>query len=566
MAEQKRYSGSSSSSASSWFAHFRSSAIRSKPLVSSSLDTTVHTSSGEVLVRRLGLFDLILLGIGASIGAGIFVVTGTVARDAGPAVTVSFILAGASCVLNALCYAELASRFPAVVGGAYLYSYTAFNELTAFLVFGQLMLDYHIGAASIARSLANYFVNILELFPLFKNHIPSWIGHGGKEFFGGTLSINILAPILLAVLTIILCLGVRESSALNSIMTTTKIIIVLLVIVVGSFKVDVSNWSPFAPNGFKAVMTGATVVFFAYVGFDAVANSAEESKKPQRDLPIGILGSLLACAILYVAVCLVITGMVPYKFLGEDAPLSEAFASKGLKWVTILISIGAVAGLTTTLLVGLYVQSRLYFGLGRDGLLPSIFAKVHPTRHTPIHSQVWVGVVAGILGGLFNVHVLSHILSVGSLTGYSVVSACVVSLRWKDKASSLVSSRWISNWQEGVMCLVAVACSGFVAGLCYRFDALIWLLVPIITGILGAVALYYRQAYMEASGFSCPGVPIVPVACIFFNIFLFAQLHYEAWIRFVILSIVSVGIYAFYGQYHADPRRNKDRKKMEELL
>ncbi|XP_043716512.1 cationic amino acid transporter 9, chloroplastic-like isoform X3 [Telopea speciosissima] len=553
MAEQKRYSGSSSSSASSWFAHFRSSAIRSKPLVSSSLDTTVHTSSGEVLVRRLGLFDLILLGIGASIGAGIFVVTGTVARDAGPAVTVSFILAGASCVLNALCYAELASRFPAVVGGAYLYSYTAFNELTAFLVFGQLMLDYHIGAASIARSLANYFVNILELFPLFKNHIPSWIGHGGKEFFGGTLSINILAPILLAVLTIILCLGVRESSALNSIMTTTKIIIVLLVIVVGSFKVDVSNWSPFAPNGFKAVMTGATVVFFAYVGFDAVANSAEESKKPQRDLPIGILGSLLACAILYVAVCLVITGMVPYKFLGEDAPLSEAFASKGLKWVTILISIGAVAGLTTTLLVGLYVQSRLYFGLGRDGLLPSIFAKVHPTRHTPIHSQVWVGVVAGILGGLFNVHVLSHILSVGSLTGYSVVSACVVSLRWKDKASSLVSSRWISNWQEGVMCLVAVACSGFVAGLCYRFDALIWLLVPIITGILGAVALYYRQAYMEASGFSCPGVPIVPVACIFFNIFLFAQLHYEAWIRFVILSIVSVGIYAFYGQYHADP-------------
>ncbi|XP_043716510.1 cationic amino acid transporter 9, chloroplastic-like isoform X1 [Telopea speciosissima] len=559
MAEQKRYSGSSSSSASSWFAHFRSSAIRSKPLVSSSLDTTVHTSSGEVLVRRLGLFDLILLGIGASIGAGIFVVTGTVARDAGPAVTVSFILAGASCVLNALCYAELASRFPAVVGGAYLYSYTAFNELTAFLVFGQLMLDYHIGAASIARSLANYFVNILELFPLFKNHIPSWIGHGGKEFFGGTLSINILAPILLAVLTIILCLGVRESSALNSIMTTTKIIIVLLVIVVGSFKVDVSNWSPFAPNGFKAVMTGATVVFFAYVGFDAVANSAEESKKPQRDLPIGILGSLLACAILYVAVCLVITGMVPYKFLGEDAPLSEAFASKGLKWVTILISIGAVAGLTTTLLVGLYVQSRLYFGLGRDGLLPSIFAKVHPTRHTPIHSQVWVGVVAGILGGLFNVHVLSHILSVGSLTGYSVVSACVVSLRWKDKASSLVSSRWISNWQEGVMCLVAVACSGFVAGLCYRFDALIWLLVPIITGILGAVALYYRQAYMEASGFSCPGVPIVPVACIFFNIFLFAQLHYEAWIRFVILSIVSVGIYAFYGQYHADPVSSKEK-------
>ncbi|KAJ4955877.1 hypothetical protein NE237_012660 [Protea cynaroides] len=557
MVEQRRYSATSSSS--SWFAHFRSSAVRSKALTPPSLDTYARTTPGETLVRRLGLFDLILLGIGASIGAGIFVVTGTVAHDAGPAATISFILAGASCVLNALCYAELASRFPAVVGGAYLYSYTAFNELTAFLVFGQLMLDYHIGAASIARSLASYFVNILELFPFFKNHIPSWLGHGGKEFFGGTLSINILAPILLVVLTIILCLGVQESSALNSFMTMTKVIIVLVVIVVGSFKVDVSNWSPFVPNGFKAVVTGATVVFFAYVGFDAVANSAEESKRPQRDLPIGILGSLLVCAMLYVAVCLVITGMVPYKFLGEDAPLSEAFSSKGLKFVTILISIGAVAGLTTTLLVGLYVQSRLYFGLGRDGLLPSLFARVHPTRHTPVHSQMWVGMVAGILGGLFNVHVLSHILSVGSLTGYSVVSACVVSLRWKDKASNPASSRWISNRQEGVICLVLVACSGFGAGLCYRYDALIWLLAPIVTGILAAVSLFYRQVYLEPSGFSCPGVPIVPAACIFFNIFLFAQLHYEAWIRFVVLSIVSIGIYAFYGQYHADPEADPVR-------
>ncbi|KAJ4950122.1 hypothetical protein NE237_026954 [Protea cynaroides] len=551
MAEHKRYSPSSSSS-SSWFGNFWSSALRSKPLTGSSSDTHVRTTSGEALVRRLGLFDLILLGIGASIGAGIFVVTGTVARDAGPGVTISFILAGASCVLNALCYAELASRFPAVVGGAYLYSYTAFNELTAFLVFGQLMLDYHIGAASIARSLASYFVNILELFPLFRNHIPSWIGHG-EEFFGGTLSINILAPILLAVLTIILCLGVQESSALNSIMTMTKVVIVIFVIVVGSFEIDVLNWSPFAPNGFKAVVTGATVVFFAYVGFDAVANSAEECKKPQRDLPIGILGSLLVCALLYVAVCLVITGMVPYKLLGEDAPLAEAFTSKGLKYVTVLISIAAVAGLTTTLLVGLYVQSRLYLGLGRDGLLPSVFAKVHPTRHTPVHSQVWVGVVAAILGGLFNVHVLSHILSVGSLTGYSVVAACVISLRWKDKASNLVSSKWISNWQEGLICLVAVACSGFGAGLCYRFDALFWLLVPLITGVLAIVAVSYRQVYVEHPGFSCPGVPIVPAVCIFFNIFLFAQLHHEAWIRFVILSIISVGIYAFYGQYHANP-------------
>ncbi|XP_028098029.1 cationic amino acid transporter 9, chloroplastic isoform X1 [Camellia sinensis] len=561
---------SSSSSSLSCFSHFWSSALRSK-ILPPHTETSVRAISGDGLVRRLGLFDLILLGIGASIGAGIFVVTGTVAHDAGPGVTISFMLAGASCVLNALCYAELASRFPAVVGGAYLYTYTAFNELTAFLVFAQLMLDYHIGAASIARSLASYVVAVLELFPFFKDNIPSWIGHGGEDFLGA-LSINALAPILLALLTLVLCLGVGESSVLNSVMTSTKVLIVIFVIIVGAFKIDVSNWTPFAPNGFKAILTGATVVFFAYVGFDAVANSAEESKRPQRDLPLGIMGSLLICAALYIGVCLVLTGMVSYQFLGEEAPLAEAFTSKGLKYVSVLISIGAVAGLTTTLLVGLYVQSRLYLGLGRDGLLPSIFAKVHPTRHTPIHSQIWVGIVACVLAGLFNVHVLSHILSVGSLTGYSVVSACVVTLRWKDKTNQ-VSRRWMSNWREGVLCLVIIGCCGFAAGAIYRFNAsFIFLIVAVVIAIFAAAALYCRQdrvfekqigtgrrvgdfyvGYTDPPGFSCPWVPIVPAVCIFFNIFLFAQLHHEAWVRFIVLSVISIGIYAFYGQYHADP-------------
>lgn len=551
-------SSSSSSSPSSWFSHFCSSALRTKP-INSPLDTIlVSRNSTDALVRRLGLLDLILLGVGASIGAGIFVVTGTVARDAGPGVTFSFILAGLSCVLNALCYAELASRLPAVVGGAYLYAYSAFNELTAFLVFGQLMIDYHIGAASIARSLASYVVTILEMFPVFKDNIPSWIGHGGEEFFGGTLSINLLAPFLLALLTVILCLGVGESSIVNSFMTVLKVIIVIIVIFVGAFEVDVSNWSPFAPHGVKEILTGATVVFFAYVGFDAVANSAEESRRPQRDLPLGIIGSLVICIALYIGVCLVLTGMVPYYLLGEDAPLAEAFTSKGLKYVSILISIGAVAGLTTTLLVGLYVQSRLYLGLGRDGLLPSLFSKVHPTRHTPIHSQVWVGIVAGTLGGLFNVHVLSHILSVGALTGYSVVSACVLALRWKDKTASQFSSRWTSAWREGVLCIVTVACCGFAAGLFYRFSAsFIFLVVAVVIAILATAALCCRQTYTNPPGFSCPGVPIVPAVCVFFNMFLFAQLHHEAWVRFVVLSIIMVGIYAFYGQYHAKPGDRK---------
>nr|KAJ0196066.1 hypothetical protein LSAT_V11C700356630 [Lactuca sativa] len=528
------------SSSSSPFSQFWSSALRSKPLGKSS-------DTGEGLVRRLGPFDLILLGIGASIGAGIFVVTGTIARDAGPGVTISFLLAGASCVLNALCYAELATRFPAVVGGAYMYTYTTFNELTAFLVFTQMMLDYHIGAASIARSLASYIVNILDLIPSVKDNIPNWVGHGGDDIFG-FLSFNILAPILLVLLTILLCRGVGESTLVNTVMTMTKVSIVFVVIIVGAFEVDDSNWSPFAPTGFKSILTGATVAFFAYVGFDAVANSAEESKRPQRDLPIGIIGSLLVCVVLYIGVCLVITGMVPYKLLGEDAPLAEAFKSKGLNSVSILISIGAIAGLTTTLLVGLYVQastvhstqvhmcyhhlnnqsSRLYLGLGRDGLLPAIFAKVHPTRHTPIHAQIWVGIVACILAGLLNVTLLSHILSVGSLAGYSVVAACVITLRLDDNIdiniNTQLSTNSMSKRTDCITSIIVIAFCGFTTGILYRFDP---------------------------PGFSCPWVPILPAVCIFFNIFLFAQLNYEAWVRFVVLSIVAGFVYAFYGQYNA---------------
>ncbi|KAL8142252.1 hypothetical protein V2J09_015284 [Rumex salicifolius] len=541
---------------SRWFSNFWDSARRKRALnPSTSCDTShadVGTDSGDGLVRRLGVFDLVLLGVGASIGAGIFVVTGTVARDAGPAVTISFIIAGASCILNALCYAELASRFPAVVGGAYLYTYSAFNELTAFLVFSQMMLDYHIGAASIARSLAGYILNLLELIPSVKGHIPTWIGHGTTDPHQ-VISINILAPILLLILTFVLCRGVGESSAVNSFMTVTKILIVIVVIISGSFKVDVSNWSPFTPHGFEAILTGATVVFFAYVGFDAVANSAEESKRPQRDLPIGIMGSLCICIALYIGVCLVITGMVPYQFLGEDAPLASAFTQKGLKFVSILISIGAVAGLTTSLLVGLYVQSRLYLGLGRDGLLPNIFARVHQTRHTPIQSQMWVGVVAAVLGGLFNVRMLSRILSVGTLTGYSVVAACLVSLRFDEKYGNKVSGKW-SRWSEGVVCLVVISCCGFAAGAIYRFHASYYFMViPLVIAIFGASLLYFRQVYLATSGFSCPGVPILPAVCIFFNLFLVAQLHQEAWYRFAVVSIIAMGIYAFYGQYHAKP-------------
>ncbi|KAL2653930.1 hypothetical protein R1flu_022058 [Riccia fluitans] len=534
-----------------WWSGFQQAALRAKVIPPREGDDLKGVGDGEALLeRKLDLWDLILLGIGASIGAGIFVVTGAVAQDTGPGVLVSFMLAGAACILNALCYAELSSRFPALVGGAYLYSYFTFNELTAFLVFVHLMLDYHIGAASIIRSLASYIVTLLKLIPAF-SVIPTFFGPGGHELLGGWLSINFLAPVLLIILTAILCQGVRESAVVNGIMTITKIAIVFLVIVAGSLEIDVSNWSPFAPFGLPAIIQGATVVFFAYVGFDAVANSAEESKNPQRDLPTAIIASVLCCAGLYVGVCLVVTGMVPYYELDSAAPLASAFIKKGLTFFTILIGVGAVAGLTTTVLVGLYVQSRLYLGLGRDGLLPMIFAKVNPQHHTPVTAQIWVGVVAGVMATLFDVSHLSHILSVGTLTGYSVVCACVVVLRTLPE-EQYQGSKDAKKTQGVIGFIMVTAILGFSIGLCYRFGAHpAYGLGLLLVELLFAVPMYTHQKYYEPSGFSCPAVPTLPLISILVNMFLFAQLHMEAWIRFVVVSALAVIFYGMYGQFNS---------------
>ncbi|ERN00205.1 hypothetical protein AMTR_s00111p00097580 [Amborella trichopoda] len=541
-------SPATTSFSSSWFKSFCSSSLRSKPLTRG-----VPLETGEGLVRQLSLLDLIFIGLGCTIGAGIFVICGTAARDVGPGVVVSFLLAGFTCLLNAFCYAELSSCLPAIVGGAYMYSYVAFNELTAFLIFAQLMVDYHISTATIARSLASYLVMLLNIFPFFRENWPGWMVASGVELFGGVLSINLLAPILVLLMTLILCRGLRELTLMNSFMTVTKVLIILLVILIGAFEVDISNWSPFAPNGYKAIITGSTVVAYAYAGYDSIASSAEESKRPQRDLPLGILVCVLSCGVLYIGVCLVITGMVSYKSLGVDAPLAEAFAAKGLKFISVVISGGAVAGLTTNLLGHIYSKSRIYVGLGRDGLLPSIFAKVHPTRHIPIHSQVWVGTIVGIIAGLFDVHRLSHILSVGGLASSSVVSACVVTLRLKHKDTRLTYMLGITTYQKGVICFLGVASCGFLTGLLYQCNASnICILALVVMAVLFAVVLHYNQEYAAPSGFSCPGVPFVPLVCIFFNLFLFAQLHWEAWVRFAVVGIVSIGLYAVYGQHHAN--------------
>ncbi|KAK9120898.1 hypothetical protein Syun_018515 [Stephania yunnanensis] len=611
---------------STWWSKLWASARRVRDLNDFSPAQTLSVDEDAVMVRKFGAIDLVLLGVGATIGSGIFVLTGTVASTAGPGedftfsssisphvrvsrkwsvsfmfvkkhlfrlfwliefdsyccyrlnarsvfvkisklgVVLSFLLAGAVSMLNALCYAELASRFPAVIGGSYMYAYTAFNELTAFLTFAQILPDCHVGAASIARSLSSYLVEMLELLPAMKGKIPSWMGVGGKELFGGAISINILAPILLLLFTVLLCWGVEESSALNSFMTVIKVVILLAVIVVGSFEIDVSNWSPFAPNGSKAILSGATIVFFAYLGFDAVPMSAEESKRPHRDLPIGILGSLFICAILYIGVCLVITGMVPYKLLAGDAPLAEAFTLKGLKYFSILISIGSISGLTTTLLINLYAQARTYVVLGRDGLLPSIFAKIHPTSHTPVPSQVWVGVAAAILAGLFNVDSLSQTFTVGSLIGYAVVCACLVTLRWEEKAANQGSTKWLSNRQEGVICLIAVSCCGFGIGLCFRYSVpyIVWLVTASIA-VLAHIKLHYCQDRAEHR-ILLPTRPLLASHRHFLQHVLVCSATVCGVVEICYRRRNFAPFYAFYGQYHAKLARLNGTTDYHSLL
>ncbi|GJP54449.1 hypothetical protein CLOM_g13537 [Closterium sp. NIES-68] len=460
------------------------------------------------LTRSLSLLDLILLGIGASIGSGIFVVTGVAARLAGPSVSLSFLLAGLASLLNALCYADLAARFPGRVGGAYLYAHACLGQLASFVLFCHLVLDYHVGAAAIARSLASYLASLVEVasgvglpavlapgglpisIPLpFLS--PSWLLWWVSDWWSGgqspvppvltlDLSINLVAPAVLLLISWLLCRGVRETSRVNDVMTSTKVAIVVLVVAVGARYVNPANWSPFFPpslnsllasaapaaatttasaavpaaaaatatasaasaaattvsgassssvGGVQAMLSAASLVFFSYIGFDAVANTAEESLHPRRDVPRGLLLSLAVCSLLYISVSLVLTGMVHFTLLDPSAPLSSAFSSLGLHFMERIIDIGAVVGLTTTLLTGLYVQSRMYLALARDGMLPGWFLQVNGRSHVPVHAQWWVGGVAAVMAAGFDVGRLSHILSVGVLLSYSIVCMCVLALR-----------------------------------------------------------------------------------------------------------------------------------------
>lgn len=381
--------------------------------------------AGESQLNQcLTAFDLTLLGIGAIIGAGIFILTGIVAaRDAGPGVIFSYVLAGFACIFSALSYAELAASIGGC-GSAYGYAYAGFGELIAWIVGWDLLLEYAISVSAVSVGWSSYANDFLMAI---KINLPKVFLHGPAD--GGIF--NLLACMIIATLTALLIWGVKSSSRVNNIMVMIKLFVVLLFIVIASGEVHPANWSPFLPFGWEGVIKGASLIFFAYIGFDAVSTAAEEAINPQRDLPIGIIGSLFICTVLYIIVSGLLTGIAHYSTLNVASPISHALLVLGYKSVASLISVGAIAGLTTVMLVLFYGLTRVMLAMTRDGLLPKFFSQTNPSTHTPIRIILLCGVLMASLAAFIPMDILAELVNVGTLFAFFIVCAGVLFLRYK---------------------------------------------------------------------------------------------------------------------------------------
>jgi basic amino acid/polyamine antiporter, APA family len=413
--------------------------LRTKSIEQSIRDTE---ESEHKLRKDLSAWDLTVFGIGVIIGTGIFVLTGiAAATKAGPAVSLSFVLAGIACALAALCYAEFASTVP-VAGSAYTFSYASLGELVAWIIGWDLVLEFALGSAAVAVGWAQYFASV---FPI-------------PESISGEGSVNLAAGVIVLLLTAVMILGVKLSSRFNAVMVAIKLAVVFLFIAAGAVKIQTANWRPFipppaeAPPAANAVETGApllqvlfgieplaygwlgigfgaAIVFFAFIGFDVVATTAEETRRPQRDMPIGILGSLAICTLLYVVVSLVLTGIVKYTELNSAAPMADALEAVGYNWIASLVSLGALAGLTTVILILLMGQSRVLFAMSRDRLLPGWLSSVHPRYGTPWVISLITGVVVALIATFVPLSTLADMVNIGTLFAFVLVSVGVIVLR-----------------------------------------------------------------------------------------------------------------------------------------
>ena len=398
------------------------------------VDVLLAELADEHRLRRvLGPVALTALGVGAIIGAGIFVLTGLAAHDkAGPGLILSFVVAGIGCALAALCYAEFASMVP-VAGSAYTYAYATLGELFAWIIGWDLVLEYAVASSTVAHGWSHYLLQLLSIFgvtlPERWTNSPIDVTEAYQFFVTGSYC-NLAAALIVLLVTVVLVIGIRESAGFNSAMVILKLVIVLFVIGVGAAYVRPQNWHPFLPFGWHGVMQGASYVFFAYIGFDSVSTHAEEARNPQRDVPIGIIASLALCTVLYILVAAVLTGMVPYTQINIDAPVAGAFATRGLRVAVFFISLGAVVGITSVLLVLLLSQARVLLAMARDGLIPhDFFGAVHPRFRTPHKATILTGVLVATVAALFPLRILAELVNIGTLMAFVIVCAAVMVMR-----------------------------------------------------------------------------------------------------------------------------------------
>jgi len=492
------------------------------------LSLLLEEMKGENRLRRvLGPISLTSLGIGCIIGTGIFVLTGVAAHDkAGPALMLSYALAGAACVFAALCYSEFASMAP-VAGSAFTYAYATLGELFAWIIGWDLVLEYTVASATVAHGWSHYFQSFIKMEwiipgsvrwlgwhmnPLFTN-APFDFDPAKGQLVGTGSWVDLPAIIVAALVTVILVIGIRESARFNATMVIVKVAIVLFVIAAGIHYIHPSYWHPFAPYGWTGLsffghvikglgktgpggvplgmFAGAAMIFFAYIGFDSVSTHAEEAKNPQRDVPIGIIASLTICTVLYIAVTAVVTGMVRYQNISIEAPLSDAFRQVGVPWAEFLINLGAVAGITSVLLVLMLSQPRVMLAMARDGLVPQgFFGAVHERFRTPWKSTILTGCLVAIMGAFIPLRVLAELVNIGTLFAFVIVCIAV---------------------------------------------------------------LVMRKSYPDAHRpFRCPLVPVVPILGVLFCMLLMFSLPAENWVRLFVWMGIGLLIYAFYGRFHSN--------------
>ena len=517
--------------------------LATKPLsmlLKEAQDTGEHS-----LKRTLGVFQLTALGVGAIIGAGIFVMSGLGAHYAGPSLMLSFVLSGLGCAFAGLCYAEFAAMIP-LAGSAYTYAYATLGELFAWIIGWDLTLEYAMGASTVSSGWSNHFIELLDIFHI---RMPLWLAYdhwtalrtaqniiarqmaqaadpslvsgtqpfmdkvgaiisaqspelvqrahalvGAPHIFGFDFGFNLPAFMIALVITTILAIGIKESARFNATIVVIKVSVVLFVIALGAKFVNTSNWghgwSEFAPHGFGGIGAAAAYIFFAYIGFDAVSTTAQEAKNPQRDLPIGIIASLFVCTFLYIAVAAVLTGMVPWREINIEAPVARAFLDRGLGTASHIITLGALAGLTSVMLVMLLGQTRVLYSMANDGLLPrKFFADIHPKFRTPWKNTILVGLLAAIVGSTVPIDDIGKMVNIGTLLAFVIVCIAIMVLR--------------------------------------------------------------KKSPNQPRPFRTPWVPVVPILGILFNGFMMYELGWVNWARLIIWLVIGLVVYFTYGRHHS---------------